>query len=289
MKRLPRLSVEYFTLNFKVLPAPRNPKKYYSSLIEKLFKSHNAIEYGNDFVYRLTKLHNFNKGEVYYGVISKFLRKDGIEWVETDSEDVVDYSIPDNIDGRKASYEFVFHPAKHKFAFIKKGRIDPDTKRRGAPLKIIVNILKIGFDLILDAEKKECEVNIVQSDQIFDEIFSNPVKSLDVTVSYSNPGLGEDHEKTMDEFLRKSHIGKTRINMQPDSTGSIETDTTFTKGLIDLARQNGKVKAKIETQGGVKTINTEDHPEVTEATIEVSEQTNIIHKFIKTIVSQLTR
>lgn len=286
MSRISRVELQYYTLNLTVLPPNSNPQIYYSQLIKRLFENQIKVEYGA-FFYRLTKLDSIGNDEAFYGVISKYVSLDDLEWVEGVSDEPVDYNVPDDVRGRKATYEFVFYPASHKFAFIKKGRIDQEVQRRGAPLKSIIHILKLAFDLILESENKSSEINIVQSDQIFEQIFSNVVKSLDLTVSYSNPGLADDHEQIMDDYLRDANIGKARVTMQPDSTGEIDTDATFTRGLIDLARENGRVRARIETDEGERTINTEDHPEVTSVTVERSG--NIELKFIQKIIEKLRR
>lgn len=286
MKRLPKISLEYFVLNATVLPPAQNQTEYYSNLIIRLFNSRNGIRVRKDFVYKVTQLDSINNGEAFYGIISKYISLEEIEWVN-DSEEMIDYNHPDNVRGRKATHEFLFVPSIHKFAFIKKGRIDPDMKRKGAPLKAIVNILQIGLDLVLFDEGKTAEVNIVQSDQIFDKIFSNPVKSLDLTVSYSNPGLDEEHDKIMDEYLRDAHIGKSSFKFQPDSTGEIKTDKTITKGLIDLARENGKVIARIQTETGIETINTVEHPHI--GTAQIDRVGDLKASFITKILGQLRR
>lgn len=286
MKRLSKIALEYYILNITVLPPAQDQNQYYSNLMTRLFSSRNGIRVGKDFVFRITQLDSIDNGMAFYGVISKYISLEDIEWVD-DAEETIDYNHPDNVKGRKATYEFVFDPSMHKMVFVKKGRIDQEMKRKGAPLKSIVNVLKIGLDLVLDSEGKRAEVNIVQSEQIFEEIFSSPVKSLDLTVSYSNPGLGSDHEKVMDDYLRKANVGKARVNLQPDATGEIDTDEVFTKGLIDLARENGKVKARIQTEDGIKIINTEDHPEIGIA--QIDKTGNLKANFIDKILTQLRK
>jgi hypothetical protein len=276
------VSVEYYTLNLTVLPPANNTTEYYSELIDRVFNSDITFEHGA-YKYRITKLDNIENGEIFYGIISKYARLDGLEWVENASDSPVDYSVPDNIQGRRATYEFLFFPTGHKFAFVKKGKIDQSEKRGRAPLKTIAIVLKNTIDIVLTSEQKTCELNIVQSNQIFDEIYSSTVKSLDLTVSYSNPGLGDDHEQLMDEYLRNANIGKARVVMQPDSTGSINTDEVFARGLLDLAKENGKVVARIENEEGQKTINTEDHPKVSEVFVEKTQSTeiNLIRKILQ--------
>lgn len=264
------VTIEYFILNFKVLPAVIDTKNYYGDLLQRLFNSKIVITYKNDFIYRITKLDRVSNGDFYYGVISKFVSFEDIEWVQNFSEEQIDYEIPSNVTGRKASYEFVFIPSKHRFAFIKKGRIDQNVKRRGAPLKAIAEILETGFNILLEPENKSCIVNIHQTSQIFEEIYQSDILSLNLTISYSNPDIGEDSEKYMDDLLRESNIGKASMTLKPDDTGHMNTNTKFIRGLIDLARENGKIKAKISNDEGVKTINTIEHPEVRQVSTESS-------------------
>lgn len=285
MRKVPTIDLQFYTINLTILPAAENTSEYYSNLIVNIFKTQNVLKIGA-FFYRMTKLDliQTSEGNAYFGVISKYISLDDVEWVE-ENDTPVNYTIPENVNGRTASYEFVFYPKGHRFAFIKRGKIEQNTSRGPAPLKAILSYVKNIVDLVLDTENKFCEVNIVQSDQIFDEIFSSEVKSLDLTVSYSNPGLGDDHDETMDEYLRKAHVGKTRVVMSPDSTGVINTDAIFTRGLLNLAKENGKVKAKVETSEGTKFINTESHPDVNQITIEKNGNIELI--FITNILKQL--
>jgi hypothetical protein len=287
MRKIPTIDLQFYTINLTILPPAENTSEYYSGLIVKIFKAQNVLKFGS-FFYRMTRLDliKTSEGNAFFGVISKYISLDDVEWVE-ENDTPVNYSVPDNVNGRTASYEFVFYPKTHRFAFIKRGRIEQNSSRGPAPLKAIVHYVKNAVDLMLDIENKFCTVNIVQSDQIFDEIFSSNVKSLDLTVSYSNPGLDDDHDETMDEYLRKAHAGKTRVVMSPDSTGVIDTDAIFTRGLLNLAKENGKVKAKVETSEGTKLINTESHPDVNQITIEKSG--NIELKFITNIMKQLRK
>jgi hypothetical protein len=285
-KFTPTAEIQFYTVNLTVLPPSNDIKTFYYNLISRLYNSDIIINHGAYF-YKITKLDKIetSSGNGIYGIISKYVSLADLEWVEDKSDSPVEYAIPGNIKGRRATHEFVFYPESHRFAFMKRGKIEQSSKRGPAPLKAILYFLKHAFDLILEDENKFCEVNLIQSNQIFDEIYSSVVKSMDLTVSYSNPGIGDDHEQTMDEFLRKAHLGKTRIIMSPDSTGQISTDAVFTKGLIDLARENGKVKAKIETIEGSKFINTEDHPEIKRIT--VARDGNIEIKFFQKILEEL--
>jgi hypothetical protein len=287
MRKIPTIEVQYYSVNLTVLPAEVNTGLYYTNLIQRLYISGNTINFGA-YYYKMTKLDTIrtNDGSAFYGVISKYVSLEDVEWVE-ENDSPTNYSIPENVKGRRATHEFVFYPDGHRFAFIKRGKIEQTSKRGPAPLKAMVYYLKHAIDLVLETENRNCEVNIIQSDQIFDEIYSSVVKSLDLTVSYSNPGLGGDHDETMDDYLREAHIGKTRVVMSPDSTGEIDTDAVFARGLLDLAKENGKVKAKIETEEGSKMINTENHPDVIRATVERSG--NIELKLITKILQQLKR
>lgn len=282
-RKLPK-TLEFFILNITVLPAEENTQEYYSKLINKLFRKRRRIEYGNDFYYQITELSKINDGEAFYIVISKFLRKDNIDWVKTENGEVEDYEIPDDLEGRKGVYELLFYPAEHKVAFVKRGKINPETKRKGAPLKAMTNILTIAFEDILDAGKT-VHIDIVQSEQIFEKIYSNPVLKLDMTLHYTNPSTNNDHQKIMDSYYRESKIGKIRMSIEPDGNGAIDTEETFVNGSLGIAQENGSVKARIRVDDNIETINTIEHPEI--KTAEAENDSNIFMNFILSILSKL--
>lgn len=88
-------------------------------------------------------------------VIKKYLQLDSIKWEKTIEKEVEEISldIPENVEGNKGAYEFIFIPKIHKLAFIKKGKINSSIVKKGAPLMAMQNILQIGFENVVEEGK----------------------------------------------------------------------------------------------------------------------------------------
>lgn len=278
--------LEFFTLNLTILPASQDTAEYYKRTIIQVFEQNLAINYGNDFYYLITELSAINDGEAFYVVMSKYLQLDRIDWVKSENGQKQPFEIPSNLEGRKGLYELIFYPASHKFAFVKRGKINPETHRKGAPLKAMSNILKMAFEQVVSEDKK-VHVDIVQSAQIFDKIYSSQVLRLDLSLHYTNPSTNSEHEEFMDDLFRESHLGKVKMSLEPDASGSIDTSEKFVNGSLAIARENGDVKARLRTEEGIENINTKEHPEING--VEAENDTNIFGNFVSSIIDILRR
>lgn len=286
-KRKQKRLLEFFTLNVSVLPANHDNETFYSRLIENYYSNDIKVTFGKDFFYTLIHLSKMelNGTTVYYGVLSKFLQLKSIDWIKSDEIKNINstsgFEIPQGFEGRKGMYEFVFIPKIHKVAFVKKGKIDDNIKKQGAPLIAIKNVLKIGFEQLIENEQT-VHVDIVQSQQVIDKIFNSTLLKLDLKLHYSNPSIGDDHEAFMDDLYRKTHASNIDISVQGSKESPIDTKSTFIEGNLHLVRKNGTAKAVIDTNGKQEKINTAAHPEVSSLTIE-DYKSSLFTKIIKSI------
>lgn len=278
------VELEFFTFNISVLPPAANTKEFYSRLIERYFEKSLRIKYGNTFYYVMTEMNKIDEGNAYYCVVSKFLQLDTIEWVEQKDGAISPFTIPDNLEGRKGVYEFIFYPEKHKIAFIKKGKLNDELKSRGAPFKAIAEVLKIGFEQVVE-DGSDVYVDVETSQDVIDKILSSKVLRLDVSVHYTNPTTNGDHEEFMDELFRDTRSGKINISTTAGSSGEINTDSKFINGTLGIAQDNGKAKAKIKTETGIENINTADHPKV--STASAKNDGNKFINLVKDIIEKL--
>lgn len=286
-KANPNVNVDYYILNSKVLPAENGSTDKYKLLIENWFKSGYRIMTKGDkrHYYSLRKLDNFDEGKIYYGVITKYVSFEKIDFIDTVTKRLIPHPIPENVEGRVSEYEFVFIPEKHRFAIIKIGKIDPDIKRRGAPLSKMKEIIKIAFDSGLEVGE-EAIVEVAQEQFIFDEILSNDLLSLQFRVSYTNDDVLPEGKALMDSLMKQDHIGEFFGRMKPDNSGIIDTEKGLTRGLMELAKENGMVKATIETDEGKKTVNTLDYPAIRSAKSEKG--TSRMMNFLRGIYNNFT-
>lgn len=269
--------LEFFTLNVSVLPPNHINEQFYSELIENFYSNDLKIKFGKDFYYALIHLSkmDLNGKKVYYGLMSKFLQLSNIDWIKKDEirniKTESNFIIPEDIEGRKGMYEFIFIPEIHKIAFIKRGKIDDSIKKQGAPLMAIKNVLKIGFEQLLTKEQT-VHVDIVQSQQVIDQIFDSKLLKLELKLHYTNPSINEDHEALMDDLYRNSNATNIDISIQGTEKEPINTKSSFIDGNLQLVRKNGTAKAIIEVDGKKEKINTAAHPEVSIIEVQESKQ-----------------
>ncbi|NCA20001.1 MAG: DUF4747 family protein, partial [Crocinitomicaceae bacterium] len=204
-----RITVEYYTLNSKVLPSTTHSTEKYISLIKNWFNSNYKIvtKYDKNHYYSLRVLQEHDKGKVFYGVITKFVSFDKIDFIDSETGKVLPHPIPPNVEGKVNEYEFVFVPECHRFAFIKIGKINSSIKKSGAPLSKMQEIVRIAFDGGLEVGENSV-VEISQEEYIFDEILSSDLLSLVVRVSYTNDDVLPEGKELMDTLFKESHIGE---------------------------------------------------------------------------------
>lgn len=266
-KKLTRkISVDFYTLNAKVLPAEKETTERYAGLIENWFKSGYKIVTRGDkrHYYSIRALETFADGKIYYAILTKYLSFDGIEFYNTATKKPIPHPIPHDVEGRINDYELIFIPEKHRFAVIKVGKINTGINRKGAPLNKMQEIIKIGFDGGLEVGE-EAVVEIAQEPFIFEEILANDLLALTFSISYTNDDVLPEGRALMDNLMKNDHIGKFFGRIKPDNEGVIETKKGMTRGILELARENGNVKATIDTDEGQKTINTINYPAIRSA------------------------
>lgn len=285
--------IEYYIINSKVLPPAKKSEEFYSQLVNNWFEKGYRIQHegDNSHYFTLTTLDKITRsdGLAFYGVVSKFVKMDDLDFIDSTSGELIEYELPENIQARQQQYEFIFIPKVHRFAFIKTGKIDPSIKKKGAPLKQMINIIKLAFDNGLPKGQSTI-VEIEQDPMIFDDIFLNKLLSLEVRVSYTNDDhLNDEHKELMDGLLKDGHIAQIFSRMTPDNSGEIDSSSTLAGGLIGLAKENGNVNALIEYPTGEKRrINTKEYPavELINVVKEKDDRNNIIFNIVSRFINK---
>lgn len=282
-----KITADYYILNTKILPVANDNPSRYGSIIESWFKKDNAIITKRDarHYYVLRELQKVDGGKAYYGVITKYVSFDKIDFIDNETKKIIPRPIPDNVEGRVSEYEFVFVPEVHRFAIVKLGKIDAEVKRIGAPLGKMREIIKIAFDAHLEVGE-EAIVEIVQENFVFEEILNNDLLSLVFRVSYTNDDILPEGKELMDNLMRQGHIGEFFGRLKPDNTGAINTEDGLTRGILELAKENGMVKATLNTEEGKKVINSQDYPTI--RTVEAENNTSRFITFVRGIYANLT-
>ncbi len=288
MKR--KITIDYYTLNVKVLPVKEDKSentKRYSYVIDSWFKKDHVIVTKGDarHYYALRELRKLDEGNIFYGVITKYVSFDKIDFINNETKKIIPRPIPDNVEGRISEYEFVFVPEVHRFAFVKLGKIDSNVKRIGAPLGKMQEIIKAAFDSLLNVGETSI-VEVVQEEFVFEQILNNDLLSLVFRVSYTNDDVLPEGKKLIDSLMRNDHIGEFFGRIKPDNLGKIHTDGSLTRGILELAKDNGMVKARIDTGDELKTINSIDYPAIN--SVEAEDDSSRFMTFVRGIYLKLT-
>lgn len=267
-------SISFFTFNVKVLPTVLENTRRYENLVETWFKNGYRITHkgDNSHYFTLTTLdsYEFENNKVYYGVISKFVIIDDLDFINRETGQLVEFELPENLEARRQQYEFIFSAKHHRLAFIKAGKIDLEIKKKGAPLKQVISIVETAFSAQLDSGYSTF-VELEQDSQVFEDIFNNKLLTLRVRVTYTNDdGLKEEHKRLVDGLMKDGGITEFSSRLKPSKNGEIKSEATLPNGLISLARENGEVNARVQYDDGhQKNINTVNHPEVTDVELDL--------------------
>lgn len=276
--------LEFFILNSKVIPVVNYPEENYSRLLNNWFSKGFKIQTKGDnrHYYSIRELSKDKIENIYYGIITKYVSLNDIKFYDTNTGNLLEHPIPDNVEGRVNDYEFLFFPEYHRFAFIRIGKLNEEIERTGAPLQKFREIVKIAFDNGLVPPRKTI-VEIVQEDFIFEKIFENDLLSLEVRVSYTNDETNLEAKKLMHDLLEDGRIGNFFARLKPDNSGVINTEADLPKGLLDLAKENGEVKAKIVEDDKELTIKSKDFPKTVPIQVEFQDRENTFLKFFQKI------
>jgi len=276
--------LEFFILNTKVIPVVPKPEENYSRLLNNWYEKGFKIQTKGDnrHYYSIRELSKVEIDTVFYGIITKYVTLNDIKFYDTITGNLLEHPIPDNVEGRVNDYEFLFFPNYHRFAFIRIGKLNEEIDRTGAPLQKFREIVKIAFDNGLEPLSKTI-VEIVQEDFFFEKIFENDLLSLDVRVSYTNDEANLEAKKLMHDLLEDGQIGNFFARLKPDNSGVINTEAKLPKGLLDLAKENGEVKARIIEDNKEVTIKSKDFPKTVPIQVEFQDRENLFNKFIQKI------
>ena len=288
MSRLQKKSLDYYIINISVLPAVENTAEYYSNLLSRVNDNDMSINVSGDFAYRISEWTSYKNGEAFYGNLAKSVLLRDVKWVKKGTNEKIAYEVPEDHEARKGIYEFLFIPEIHRLILVKSGKIDTTLEdKRSGSVKNVIEFFRIALNEVLSDEGKTVEINVVQKEEIFDRIYQSVVKKLDIKVSYSNPGLDGDRDPSIDEMLRDAHAGSTRLQVESDNTGEIDTSSKIIRGFLDLAQTDGSVVANIINEDGKKEkIVTSLHPKIDGTVISINKNESSLPKFIAAILSK---
>ncbi|GGH72369.1 hypothetical protein HNQ91_003424 [Filimonas zeae] len=254
----------FYGVNIKVRSENPNKEELYTNLIEKIFRLP-RIDVAKDKAMAIKNLDrvelpfNEQKYLAFEGVLTRYSLLENNEWFDEENKEVTTFNqIPQGLNPGAILTNFIFIPEIHKFYF--------DAKAGGVSLNNVVAFFKIAISKVMDftghLDGQNYDVSIIsETDQITKIINAPRVKKLTISVSYTNDDIGGDAMDEIDRQLKNSNIGRAKLNLSPDNTGSINTETNFVKGFLELASENGNATATIiNEQGKKEKIDTEQYP-----------------------------
>lgn len=240
-------------------------KRNYTSLFQQLFELKHAVKvYGTQHLL----MTNFSRATAsayieYSGIIGKFVDiPEDAEWLDTNTlksandEQLEEIKIPQNLKPNFESFRFALFPRDHVIAF----EVYADMRGMSARLvhkwltqicknsKIVREFGEINVDLIPDYDLLE---KILESDDL---------KFISMDIRMPNPD-GIDHEK-FEEIAAKLdalNAEEETLSFKARAGQSLDLDDDI-KATAKVAAENGKVTAKIQEEGLIVPLSTDQHP-----------------------------
>ncbi|WP_143959459.1 DUF4747 family protein [Litoribacter populi] len=246
---------KYYLLNLNLNSDFRLGKDVLSSFFSIAKEERKKLKVrGSDALYiRLFFQKNIEGEQVFYGRFSKFIDLGGKSSKDIETAEDLNIHIPENAAFDLKEVNFTFYPKYHRLAVEKSSSLS---------INYIVQFLEKIFNQFLK-DNEHLTITLQQSEDQFEEIISAKiVKSLVIQVSYTNDDTGEEAAEWFDEQMKISNSRSMKMQVNPDNSGSINTNAKLLKGAIALSKENGYTIARIvDNNNRKKTINTQRHPE----------------------------
>jgi len=256
-KQNEEFKLRLWVLNIKLRSNNRKGASAYEEIFTNLYNLRLApkVRGGSSIILRTQfKEAVENRGNIYYGKISRFTRLEGKEWFDYVNMEVVNHEIPANLFPNLKETEYFFIPKAHRFCILDKtGTIS---------LSNAEDYLKKALPDVIESDE-EIEITVEQDINSFEEILSaNQIKKLVINISYSNNDTNDELTALVDQELRALHVGNLNATITPDHNGQLSLeDSPFIKGALGVAESDGTVEATIVDQEGVqKKVNTRNYP-----------------------------
>lgn len=258
-KKAKEKTFQYYGLNIKLQSDERKGEDVYYSLLKSIFDQdlHEKIGAERAMTFKTQFTSNFlfkeRRHKVLHGQLVRYTILDEDHWYNTKTKEFEKYDTPDDIFPNGFETHYIFIPAAHRFYFA--------VNQKVSIVSVETFITKALKKII--GVREEIRVNLIQSNDTFDEIiFAKQLKSLRVSVSYTNDDIGKEAMELMDNFLKDAQIGEAEAVFKPDQHGNLNTDSAMVRGFLEVAKENGEAEATIVKEDGKqKKIVTKNYPE----------------------------
>jgi len=253
----------FLTFNVKLQSNERTGHQAYEELLSTMYRNKiiGSPKRGNSLILRTQFSTEILADRIIYGKLSRFTKLDTKDWLNIDNLERSDYDLPPHLFPNLKETDYYFFSRAHRFCV----RI-----KTGMPSALqIQEFLKNALSQCIDFSE-QIIVTIEQSSETFERILNAPaVKSIEISISYTNQDITEDTEEFVDNLLRDMNAGNVAFKISPDHNERLSVHSRLLRGAILLARSNGKVIANITNdENKHEKINTAEHPKVFQITAE---------------------
>lgn len=260
----------FFIINYKLNSRASKGDEDYIRLTQKVFDEKLKFQLRGTSYGFIRRLYPMKIGDrnYFFGKFSKFTVIEEKEWIDLSKREVVEFEIPRDLFPNLVETDFIVVPEAHRIVVFSTPKISPN---------LIVKFFKLALESV-KGETEEVIVTLEQSQDVFDEIFdAEIVKSLEISISYTNDDITKDAEKWMDRQLKEAGLNNLSMKATPDSKGKINVNTQLISGALKLAKSNGNATANIVTKSGKKKkIITRQHPRFEEVKANVNDEISIL-------------
>lgn len=205
--------------------------------------------------------------KIAYGVISRNINVEGLEWKNRETGEIVDVNIPVGaVPGLKEVF-FAYSPDYHRILVQSKVSFSP---------KIIKEFLQTIFNSFLSTEGEHLDVIIQQDKDSLDVLKkAKKISKIYVKLTFTNDDFNQESEEMMDRLLKESGFGEVEITGKSTGNSEINIKGDLANGSLALATENGFALVSYTDQAGKKKkLNTLQHPEISQ--IEITDNTSPI-------------
>jgi hypothetical protein len=249
----------FFGFNVKLYSLERKGESIYAELIQNIFRQDILVSIGAERAMTLRTQFTASatnqdlRHQIFYGKLLRFTLLEGNNWYSKTKHDFINYEVPLDAFPNAFETDYIFIPAVHRFFIKISSKINANITRE---------FLEKAFSRVA-LSNEQVTVNVIQSKDIIDQIISSDdLRSLKVNVSYTNDDIGDEAQELIDKLLKDGQIGEAEASFRPDQNGNLSTKSSLIRGLLEIAKDNGRAEATIINENGKRQkIKTTNYPE----------------------------
>lgn len=265
-------NLKFYGFNIKLQTNNTKNDDTYFNLIRKIYQKDIAPNIGGEkamlFKTQFVEQYLFKgkRHKVLHGNLVRYTILERDHWFNTKNKEIEKFDPPENLHPNGFETSYLFIPAAHRLYAVVNTKVSHTS---------ILNFLTKALKEVI-SPKDEIIVNLIQSHNTFQQILeAKTIKSLKINVSYTNDDASDAAKKAMDKLLKEANVGETDINLKPDATGSLDSDSEMVVGLLELAQENGNAVASIINQNNKsQTIITNEYPAKREVVLKENDDVN---------------